>query len=215
LPGVEGSRPRQRFAAYPIGYIHIDLAEVWTHEGRLYLFVAVDRVSKFAYAELRAQATRRVAAEFFSALLARVPYRVHTVLTDNGFQFRPPEAGWTVAEIQDLISRQQPFRGHAFELVCARHHIDHRFTKFNHPWTNGQVERMVRTIREATVRRYYYETHKSLRAHLSTFLEAYNFTKRLKSLRALTPYERVCQLWPTNPERFTLNPLHDMPGLNI
>ncbi len=53
---------------------------------------------------------------------------------------------------------------------------------------------MNRTIKDATVRRFYYETHDSLRAHLATFLDAHNFAKRLKSLRELTPFERICQL---------------------
>jgi transposase InsO family protein len=93
--------------------------------------------------------------------------------------------------------------------------IDHRLTKFNHPWTNGQVERMNRTIKDATVRRFYYDTHRSLRTHLATFLDAYNFAKRLKSLRGLTPYEQICQLSTEQPERFRLDPLHHMVGLNI
>ena len=58
LPNAEGTRVRREFNAYPIGYIHIDLAEVWTDEGKLYLFVAIDRVSKFAFAELHERATR-------------------------------------------------------------------------------------------------------------------------------------------------------------
>jgi transposase-like protein len=94
LPTTSGARPRQAFRAYPVGYIHIDLAEVWTEEGKLYLFVAIDRVSKFAFAELHDRATRRVAADFLRRLLEHVPYRIHTVLTDNGFQFtNPMEAG--------------------------------------------------------------------------------------------------------------------------
>ena len=76
----------------------------------------------------------------------------------------------------------------------ARPKLTLGLTKFKHPWTNGQVERMNRTIKDATVRRFYYETHESLRAHLATFLDAYNFAKRLKSLRGLTPVERICQL---------------------
>ena len=76
--------------AYPLGYVHIDLAEVWTEAGKLYLFVAIDRVSKFAFAELHERATRRIAADFLRRLIERVPYRIHTVLTDNGFQFTPP-----------------------------------------------------------------------------------------------------------------------------
>jgi hypothetical protein len=74
---------------------------------------------------------------------------------------------------------------------------------------------MNRTIKEATVRRFYYDTHSSLRTHLAVFLDAYNFAKRLKSLRGLTPFERMGQLWTEEPERFGLNPLHHMAGLNI
>ena len=53
-----------------------------------------------------------------------------------------------------------------------------------------------------------------LRAHLQLFLDAYNFARRLKTLRGLTPYEYICKAWTTEPPRFTLNPLHQMPGLN-
>src|SRR5947208_2260677 len=57
LPDVEGDKPsRRKFKAYPIGYFHIDIAEVRTADGRLYLFVAIDRTSKFAFTELHAQA---------------------------------------------------------------------------------------------------------------------------------------------------------------
>ena len=215
LPSVEDPPARRQFRAYPLGYVHIDLAEVATEEGKLYLFVAIDRVSKFAFAELHEQASRRVAADFLRRLVERVPYRIHTVLTDNGFQFTPPEGGWKVEEIQQLLAEGRSFRAHAFDLACAQLGIEHRLTKFNHPWTNGQVERMNRTIKDATVRRFYYDTHSSLRAHLATFLDAYNFAKRLKSLRGLTPFERICQLWTEHPQRFRLNPLHHMAGLNI
>ena len=113
-----------------------------------------------------------------------------------------------------MLAEHRRFLAHAFDLICAQHGIEHRLTKFNHPWTNGQVERMNRTIKEATVRRFYYESHESLRTHLAVFLDAYNFAKRLKSLRGLTPFERICQLWTEQPQRFRLNP-HHMAGLNI
>jgi hypothetical protein len=84
LPEVTGDKPaKKKFKAYPIGYFHIDIAEVHTEEGRLYLFVAIDRTSKFAFAQLHEKATRRVAGDFLRALIALVPYKVHTVLTDN------------------------------------------------------------------------------------------------------------------------------------
>jgi hypothetical protein len=64
LPEVDGDEPkRQKFATYPIGYFHIDIAEVQTEEGKLYMFVAVDRTSKFAYAKLHPRATRMIAKD--------------------------------------------------------------------------------------------------------------------------------------------------------
>ena len=79
---------------------------------------------------------------------------------------------------------------------------------------DGQVERMNRTIKVATVKRYYYETHDQLRSHLADFVTAYNFGRRLKTLKGLSPYQYICSIWTKEPGRFTLDPIHQMPGLN-
>lgn len=216
MPIIEGDKPRKRFKDYPIGYIHIDVAEVRTEDGRLHMFVVIDRVTKFAFAELHERATRRTAAELLHRLIEAVPYRIHTVLNDNGTQFTTPGSKRSaVTEIRAAIEAGEVFRAHAFELACARADIDHRLTKPNHPWTNGQVERMNSTIKEATVRRYYYDSHDRRREHLTNFLAAYNFAKRLKTLKGLTPYEYICKLWAEQPKRFRMDPVHHMPGLNI
>jgi transposase InsO family protein len=97
-------------------------------------------------------------------------------------------------------------------IACDALGIEHRLTKINHPWTNGQVERMNRTIKEATVKRYYYQSHDRLKLH--TFLTAYNFAKRLKTLKGLTPYKYICKIWTTQPKRFTINPFRHNVGLN-
>ena len=73
---------------------------------------------------------------------------------------------------------------------------------------------MNRTLKDATVKRYFYETHDQ-RTYLTDFVMAYNFARRLKTLKGLTPYEFICRLWTNEPKRFTLNPLQQMPGLNI
>jgi transposase InsO family protein len=67
-----------------------------------------------------------------------------------------------------------------FNRVCHEHSIEHRFTQPNHPWTNGQVERMNRSLKEATVRRYHYDTHRQLEEHLAVFLDAYNFDQAIE-----------------------------------
>ena len=207
LPDVEGDKPsRKKFKAYPIGYVHIDIAEVRTEEGKLYLFVAVDRLSKFAFAQLHDAATVKTAAAFLQALIEAVPFKIHTVLTDNGVQFCDPPS-----------RRSGPtarWRLHIFNRICREHDIEHRLTKPNHPWTNGQVERMNRTLKEATVRRYHYETHRELREHLGAFLDAYNFAKRLKTLCGLTPFEAICETWAGEPHRFRRDPIHLTAGLN-
>ena len=67
LPDVEGDKPaKKKFKSYPIGYFHIDIAEVQTAEGKLYLFVAIDRTSKFA--ELHEKAGKMAAAGFCASL---------------------------------------------------------------------------------------------------------------------------------------------------
>ena len=114
LPQLEESKTRSKFKQYPIGYFHIDIAEVRTEEGKLYLFVAIDRTSKFAYAELHAQSDRTGAVAFLRSLIKVVPYKIHTLLTDNGVQFcHPPRYrnGPTAKYI-----------AHMFDLCCHEWH---------------------------------------------------------------------------------------------
>ncbi len=73
---------------------------------------------------------------------------------------------------------------------------------------------MNRTLKDATVKRYHYESHDELRAHLQLFLQAYNYARRLKALRGLTPYEFTCRAWTQEPKRFRLDPSHHTPRLN-
>ena len=201
LPDVEGDMPRrQKFKRYPIGFFHIDIAEVQTAEGKLYLFVGIDRTAKFAVAQLVETADRRTAWEFLQHMLEAVPYQVHTILTDNGIQFAEQPRNRNTA-----WSRQM-----RFDMICEANGIEHRLTKPNHPWTNGQVERMNRTIKEATVKRFHYESQDHLRVHLAD----YNFARRLKTLSGLTPYEYIAKIWTSEPERFIVDPIHQMPGLN-
>ena len=92
--------------------------------------------------------------------------------------------------------------------------IEHRLTKVNHPWTNGQVERTNRTIKKATARRHHHADHGQLRSHPGDFLDAHNFARRLKTLGGLTPFEFICKPRTSEPQRFHLDPTHQMPGLN-
>ncbi len=113
-----------------------------------------------------------------------------------------------------------------FDMICEANGIERRLTKPNHPWTNGQEEQMNRTITDATVKRYHYDSHDQLRSHLADFLDAYNFACRLKTLvdhrsrtdgaqcSTLTPDKYIYKIWTTEPDRFIVNPIHQMPSLN-
>jgi len=92
--------------------------------------------------------------------------------------------------------------------------IEHRLTKPTPPWTNGQVERVNRTIREATGKRYHDDSHDQLRTHLTDVLAAYDFAGRLKTLGGPSPYEYICKIWASEPGRSILDPVHQMPGLS-
>ncbi|MEE9272499.1 MAG: IS481 family transposase, partial [Robiginitomaculum sp.] len=87
-----------------------------------------------AYVELHARQTKMVAATFLPKLITTVPYKIHTLLTDN--------------EIQFTNRKQDKYAGiHIFDHVCHEHDIQH-------PWTNGQMERMNRTLKGLTPYEY-------------------------------------------------------------
>lgn len=89
LPDVEGDKPkRSKFKRYTIGFFHIDIAEVQTAKGKLFLFVGIDRTSKFAVTQFVETADGKTAWEFLQYMLEAVPYQVHTILTDTGIQCR-------------------------------------------------------------------------------------------------------------------------------
>jgi transposase InsO family protein len=167
-------------------------------EGKLYLFGAIDYTSKFVYGEMLGEYGKVQATQFLRNLLKAHPYKIHTILTDNGVQF-------TYRKVD-----KHAFM-HIFDRICLEHHIEHRLTKFSHPWINGQVERMNRT----TLKRYYYDTHDQLKRNLHNFVNAYNFAKRLKTFKGLTSYEFLIKAWQDEPESFTINPHHYNMGLYI
>jgi transposase InsO family protein len=143
LPQVEGeASPKRKFKAYPIGDFHIDIAEVRTAQGKLYLLVAIDRTSKFAFVELHEKVARRTAADFLRRLIAAVPYKVHTILTDNGTHFTTPGNTSSAApDIRAALEAGEPVWAHAFEYACALNDIDHRLTKPKHPWTTDVIDK--------------------------------------------------------------------------
>jgi transposase InsO family protein len=166
--------------------------------------------------QLHEKAIRRIAGGFLRALAEAVPDKIRIVLTDNGTHVTEPTGdGWTPEDIKAMREQGILYRCHSFEAACADLDIEHRLTKLRHLWTNGQVERMNRTIKDATVKRFYHETHDELRKHLADFVAAYNDARRLKTLRGLTPYEAIDKAWAESSSLFTADPHQQLPRPNI
>lgn len=184
MPDVEGDKPkRQQFKQYTIGFIHIDIAEVQTVERKLYLFLGIDRTSKFAVTQL---VERRIARPRGNS--------------SNICSKPSPIASTPSSPITASSSRSSPAIGHsifkadAFGMICEANGIEHRLTKPNHPWTNRQVELMNRTIKEPIAKRFHYENYNQLRTHFTDFTAAYNFARTLKTLNGLTPYGYISKI---------------------
>ena len=121
------ARVQDRFGVWP-ERLAADIAEVQTAEGKLYLFVGIDRTSKFDVTQLVDKADQRTAWEVLEHLLQAVPYRIHTILTDNGIQFAEQPRHRNTAWPRQL----------RFDMICEANDIERRLTKPNRPWTNGQ-----------------------------------------------------------------------------
>ncbi len=202
-----GASRRGRFAERTIGYVHIDVCELRLAQGKLFLFRAIDRVSKFAHVAFHDASTKMNGAAFLREVVAAFPYRLHTVLTDNGMASADlPRNRGRHPEIEAI------FGGHVFDRVCREHGITHKLTEPYHPWTNGQAERMNRTAKGATVKAFRYPDLAALKAHVLSFVAAHDFAKHLKRLRRRTPSRAVCDAWTRDPAPSRIDPRHLIPG---
>ena len=207
LPKEEGEkRVKQAFKEYAVGFVHVDITKLLLEGGKkLYLFVGICRVSKYAYVELHESMETATACAFLENLIADCPFKIHRLLTDNGAQF-------TYALLAEHLRPKG--REHPFDSICEKHGIIHKLTKFRHPWTNGQVEIFNKTIKAATVKQYHYDTIKQLKQHIMAYLLVHNYQKKLKSLNFQTPYEFLLLSYKNQPDLFILNPEHKLVGLN-
>ena len=200
----EQAKPKAKFKDYDIGFMHIDITEVRVADKKLYIYVAICRVSKFVYTEIHESQTADIACSFLDNLTISCPFKIHTILTDNGVQF-----AYTALNLSQKLKRR-----HRFTLKFTSLGIRHRRIKPYTPKTNGQVERFNRTLKEATTKRYHYESKQELERHLQEFVLAYNYAKKLSSLGRKTPFESILTWWKKYPKLFNKNPHHQLLKLN-
>jgi transposase InsO family protein len=120
------------------------------------------------------------ATQFLRNLLQALTYRVRTVLTDTGIQ---------------VTNRAQD--AHAFAHIFGRarptNGIEHHFIKVENPWTNVQVDRVNRTVKDANVKRFHDGEHGQFHQYLTDFIDAYNIALSINLLSMLIPYKFICK----------------------
>ena len=291
-----------KFEDYEIGFVHMDITTIFlTKEEKYYLYVAIDRVSKYVHYKVYDQQTRETAIDFLKEICNVFPFKIHTILTDNGIQFTNTtfkgfkEAKKIIKELeqeielekiekekeeknknidkkeqkeqqkeiqenkevtnktnketnqninnkvinekidnevnketmnnnklQTLIDLKKLYKNKLkseFTIECEKLGIEHRTTKPKHPWTNGQVEVFNRFIKDNTVNKFKYISKEQLVTHLHNLLIAYNFAKRLVSLKYITPYQKILEIYNnkdlnTNNRLFNSEPVNHLMGLN-
>lgn len=73
---------------------------------------------------------------------------------------------------------------------------------------------MKSTMKDSTARRVHDGTHNQPRRHLGDFMAAQDVARGPKPPGGRTPCEYICKLRASEADRSTLNPIHQMPGLN-
>ncbi|BAC08272.1 tll0721 [Thermosynechococcus vestitus BP-1] len=205
LEGSPKSTTRQ-FKAYAPGFIHIDvkyLPQMPDEEQRRYLFVAIDRATRWVYLAIHEEKSAESATRFLANVLANAPFVVRTVLTDNGKEFtdRFSSAG-----------ERQPTGHHPFDQLCREKRITHRLIQPRHPQTNGMVERFNGRIAEI-LRAERFVSAADLQETLTRYLWAYNHRIPQRVLGHMTPIEKL-RWWQTERPDLFVSRVDNVTGLD-
>ena len=170
----------QTFKAYEPGFVHIDVKYLPAIDGepRRYLFVAIDRATRWVYVALKRDRTARSAKAFLKAVIQAAPFRIQKCLTDNGSEFT-----------DRFLNRHRTASGqHVFDQTCTQHGIEHRLIPPRHPQTNGMVERFNGRIAEV-LQTHHFESSHGLEATLLRYTDLYNHHIPQRALGHVTPVE--------------------------
>lgn len=208
LPEAEGTPPLPKtFKDYAPGFVHVDvkyLPKMPDEAEHRYLFAAIDRASRWVYVEIQPNKTAATAAGFVKRLHRKAPFRIRTVLTDNGKEFTDRFCA---------TGERAPTGRHAFDQTCAAHTITHRLIKPKHPQTNGMIERFNGRIAEVLKTTTFAST-RHLETTLQRYLHLYNQFIPQKNLGHVTPIAKLKEYYRTQPELFQKKPANH-PGPDI
>jgi len=200
-------RPRTKpFKAYEPGFVHIDvkyLPQMADETTRRYLFVAIDRATRWVFVRVYASKSATNARRFLKELHKAAAFRIRTILTDNGKEFT-----------DRFITRGErtPTGRHQFDQLCEELGIEHRLTRPKHPQTNGMVERFNGRIADI-LRTHHFHSGEELEATILRYVWLYNHQLPQKALGHVSPIQAMIQWQRSHPELFnrrvTNQPGHD------
>ena len=198
------SEPHKAFKAYEPGYLHIDvkyLPQMADETARRYLFVAIDRATRWVFVKIMAAKTAANARRFLRALHDSCPISIRKVLTDNGTEFTD----------RLFASRAREATGeHEFDRLCAELGIEHRLIKPRSPQTNGMVERFNGRISDI-LKTHHFNSAQDLEQTLIRYVTLYNTQLPQSALGSRTPTQAMKDWHQTHPHLFNRKP-RNRPG---
>jgi transposase InsO family protein len=192
------------FRAYEPGYIHIDvkyLPQMADENHRRYLFVAIDRATRWVFVRVFKAKTAANARRFLRDLERACPLRIRTVLTDNGKEFTDRLFG---------LRKRAATGRHEFDTLCAALDIDHRLTPPKSPQTNGMVERFNGRI-EDVLQSHHFRSGEELETMLHRYVWLYNQQLPQSALASRTPLQAMKDWHKLKPQLFKKQPYY-LPG---
>lgn len=191
-------REIKKFKQYPPGYLHIDCFYLPKFEGRrAYCYLAIDRATRLIFLRIYFKKDKYSAADFLVQVLGFYPFRIHTILTDNGKEFTNLKQ-----KSYGRIGKNPVL----FEIVCELAGIDYRRTKARHPWTNGMAERTIKTVKENTLWLEKYESLEDAAIGILHYQDIHNFRYRMKVLNYKTPFQITMEWFVKEPKLFIKHP---------
>ena len=195
--------PVKRFKDYLPGFIHVDvkyLPQMPDETQRRYLFVAIDRASRWVYLDIFPDKSARSAQRFLKALIDRAPFTINKILTDNGKEFTDRFV---------CHGEREPTGHHLFDQTCQANDIDHRLIKPKHPQTNGMVERFNGRI-SRIIQSTRFASKAELEQAIQCYLRTYNYHVPQKNIGHITPIAALKAWRKKRPELFKKN-VYDHP----
>jgi transposase InsO family protein len=212
LSDGDAKSPKKTFKDYEPGFIHIDikyLPKMPGEESRRYLFVAIDRATRWVFIGIYSDQTERSSTDFLSKVTAASPVKIIKLLTDNGTQFTDR----FTSRKKDEEGRPVPSGRHAFDIRCNELGIEHRLIPPRHPQTNGMVERFNGRISEI-VHQTHFKSAAELESTLLNYVAIYNHRIPQRALQHQTPIQTLKKWEMKQPELF-VNHAYDQAGLDM